>query len=73
MNETLKEGLMWLGVWVLVFDLIIALPLFFYLRRMSRKKFIYIMYVLHHWLQNFDKGYGHQEAERDLLKVKDYV
>lgn len=64
----LEEVFMWLGVWLLVANLLVLL-LFLYLRRMSKKRFLYIMFVLHHWLQNFDKGYDYEEVKRDLAKV----
>lgn len=67
---TLEEALMWLGVWLFVAN-ILLFPLLLYLRWMPKKKFVYIMFVLHHWLQNFDKGYGHEEVVRDLAKMGD--
>lgn len=67
-----NDALVWLGIWALVFDIFFVLPLFFYLRRMSRKKFIYIMYVFHHWLQNFDRGYDYDAVVKDLEKVEKY-
>lgn len=64
----IEEAFMWLGFWLLIAN-IFALPVFFYLRRIPRKKFVYIMFVLHHWLQNCEKGYGYEEVVRDLAKV----
>lgn len=64
---------MWLGIWAIILDLFILLPILYRLRGMSRKEVICIVYILHHCLQNFDKGYGWPEATRDIAKVKDYV
>jgi hypothetical protein len=73
MPKILEEALMWLGIWAIIFNIFFAVPLFFYLRSISREKFICIMYILHHWLQNFDCGYGQDEVLRDLAKVEKHV